>query len=401
VEEKDVITSILDNRLSLVEVGAQPDTTITFLTGIASGFGWAGGSVNIGPFQIGNKPAAVSGRLSVSGAISTAGFVARTLGGSEMELTGLQVGTIPQRIVTLASPAPIKVAAMEVTFSPPARPDTRSGITREAYTVDPGQPAWQFSALKKLSDLVEEHHSAKSHHLQPGAQGLAAKLIRWVEVDDLPVPAISVGCSGTIWFQWNYHGRQLKVEIASRQLVFLQVFADGLVREIKAARNVPDTCRTLARWLVRGEMTEEMYEYVVAARKGSILAKLIIDRALESYRRPTGYEGSLVEAAWQLEEIGPPSWPVLRELLRSMGTECEYFLAAVVRLEGIAPQYRLSALLDAARNPDANVRSRLLELLDEMSGDVREQVLRELTAIDRPDDSVTDQAREAMQQQAC
>jgi hypothetical protein len=98
--------------------------------------------------------------------------------------------------------------------------------------------------------------------------------------------------------------------------------------------------------------------------------------------------------------MGQEAWPVLRELLLAVAPECEYFLGAVVRLEGVAPQHRLTALLAAARNPDSNVRSRMLELLEEMPGELRGQVLRELTAEDRPDDSVTDRAREAGHEQA-
>ena len=124
------------------------------------------------------------------------------------------------------------------------------------------------------------------------------------------------------------------------------------------------------------------------------LAVRMLRSALERYRRPDGHEGHLVEAAWQIGQMGPEAWPVLRDLILAGGPECEYFLGAAVRLEGIASQDRLTTLLAAARNPDANVRSRLLELLEEMPGFLRAEVLRELMAEARPDDSVTDRARE-------
>ena len=130
------------------------------------------------------------------------------------------------------------------------------------------------------------------------------------------------------------------------------------------------------------------------------LAGHILRDALERYRRPDGYEGHLVEAAWQLEQMGREAWPVLRDLVLAEAQECEHFLGAVVRLEGVAPPQRLTALLAAARNPDPNVRSRLLELLEEMPGDLRREVLRELTVPARPDDSVTERAREAAHEQA-
>ncbi len=108
-----------------------------------------------------------------------------------------------------------------------------------------------------------------------------------------------------------------------------------------------------------------------------------------------------MEAAWQLEQTGAEAWPALRDLLTAGTPESEYFLGAVVRLEGVAPSDRLAALLAAARNPDANVRSRLLELLEEMPGDMRTELLRELAAEGRPDDGATDQARQAGQERAC
>jgi len=134
------------------------------------------------------------------------------------------------------------------------------------------------------------------------------------------------------------------------------------------------------------------------SRDRTAQAKEILRCALERFRRPDGYEGYLVDAAWQLEQLGAAAWPVLRELILTEAKECEYFLGAVVRLEGVAPQERLIVLRAAACNPDGNVRSRLLELLEEMSGDLRGKVLQELTVVARPDDSVTDRAWEAVQE---
>src|SRR5437773_2595916 len=65
------------------------------------------------------------------------------------------------------------------------------------------------------------------------------------------------------------------------------------------------------------------------------VARQTLRAALERYRRPDGYEGYLVESAWQLEQMGREAWPVLRELLLAGAPECEYFLGAVVRLEGV------------------------------------------------------------------
>ena len=65
---------------------------------------------------------------------------------------------------------------------------------------------------------------------------------------------------------------------------------------------------------------------------------------LARYRRPDGYEGHLVEAAWAAwsrwgTTHGPRCGP-----LKAGTPECEYFLGTVVHLEGVTPKDRLTAL---------------------------------------------------------
>jgi hypothetical protein len=123
------------------------------------------------------------------------------------------------------------------------------------------------------------------------------------------------------------------------------------------------------------------------------LARTILKNALERYRRADGYEGHLVEAAWQLELMGREAWPALSELASARVPECEFFLDAMIRTGGVPPQDRRRAFLAAAKNPDANTRSRLLELLDDLAGDLRNDVLLALASPDLPEDDVTDRAR--------
>jgi hypothetical protein len=88
----------------------------------------------------------------------------------------------------------------------------------------------------------------------------------------------------------------------------------------------------------------------------------ILENALNEYRKPTGYEGVLVEAAGQLEQIGLEAWPVLKEFLLSDAPECEYFLPVAYRLKGIPVQERQSVLQTVVKSKNANTLSRLLEL---------------------------------------
>ncbi|MBI1915076.1 MAG: hypothetical protein HYS12_10115 [Planctomycetes bacterium] len=129
--------------------------------------------------------------------------------------------------------------------------------------------------------------------------------------------------------------------------------------------------------------------------EATLQARLILNDALHRYRQPDGYEGDLVEAAWQLEEIGKDAWPALSELAFSCLPESEFFLGAIVRIEGVSPTDRRSVLLAAAKNPDVNVRSRLLELVEELSADLKCEVVAVLAACGNPDDAVTNRAQDA------
>lgn len=126
------------------------------------------------------------------------------------------------------------------------------------------------------------------------------------------------------------------------------------------------------------------------------LAKNILAEAIQRYRATEGYEGYLVDAAWQLQQIGKDAWSVLRDTVASSSPESEYFLATIVRMPNIPPNDRIKALRFAAKNCDANVRGRLLELVDEMTENHRSTILHELAAPQRPDDDVTDRARELL-----
>ena len=127
------------------------------------------------------------------------------------------------------------------------------------------------------------------------------------------------------------------------------------------------------------------------------LARQIVSEAIRRYRQPDGYEGYLVEAAWQLEQIGKDAWPILAEIARARIPECEYFLADMIRAEGVSLTEQLSVLRAAARNPDANVRSRLLELASELPLDLKHKIVSVLASHQTQDDAL-DRARDYQHQ---
>ena len=124
----------------------------------------------------------------------------------------------------------------------------------------------------------------------------------------------------------------------------------------------------------------------------------ILRAAIEKYRSPNGYEGHLLEAAVLLETFGQEAWPVLENLAQSGVAECEYFVAAIVRLRAVEASEKRSALLALARNSDPNTRSRLLELLDELPREFRKEILRVLSSASPTclPDEVTERAGEAL-----
>ncbi len=123
-------------------------------------------------------------------------------------------------------------------------------------------------------------------------------------------------------------------------------------------------------------------------------AQAILDRALERYRRPNGYEGDLVDTAGQLMEHGTAAWPCLRALAKQRVPECEFFVHAIVAARGVPPREKTAALLDLAANRSLNTRSRLLEYIDDLPTAMLNVVLRQLCDAGQPDDDATDRARE-------
>jgi hypothetical protein len=139
-------------------------------------------------------------------------------------------------------------------------------------------------------------------------------------------------------------------------------------------------------WLLFAANTEPKLTELLKTRQ-------IIKEALRRYRAPDGYEGDLVDAAWKVEQMGSGAWPALSELASEDIPEVEYFVGSIVRLKGVEPKARELVLQAIARNHDPNVRSRLLELLDEIHEESRRLILRTMAGIALLQDDVSERAR--------
>ncbi len=139
-------------------------------------------------------------------------------------------------------------------------PSHERALTRKAYKVDLDKP-WQFEAMKKLENLAALPKGWDSYGGEPlraDVRDLAARLIGWIEMDDLPVPAVVLGSAGTVQFEWKHKGRELEVEVLSGDsLGFLKVSEDGDMEEGRVVRDLPDASRGLIRWLLHGEAAED------------------------------------------------------------------------------------------------------------------------------------------------
>jgi hypothetical protein len=126
------------------------------------------------------------------------------------------------------------------------------------------------------------------------------------------------------------------------------------------------------------------------------LANDLVRDAIRRYRGLSGFEGDIVEAAWEVEQLGIDAWPTLEELAGSGLAECEFFVGAMARIADVPDKDRSRVLRKIANNPNIQVRARLLEIIDELPSHIRSPLLAALASEARLDDSVSQRARERL-----
>lgn len=145
----------------------------------------------------------------------------------------------------------------------------------------------------------------------------------------------------------------------------------------------------------RVENLEDTPLYVVEVDVQSTVIRLIVD-SVRAYRGPDGFEGDILEAVDQIERLGAKAWPTLSMIAAVPFPELEYFLGSIVHISGVSSEDRIVALLSATRNDSPNVRSRLLELADELPDQDCLRLIKGIASSDF-DDDVTDRALEKLQ----
>jgi hypothetical protein len=117
-------------------------------------------------------------------------------------------------------------------------------------------PDWLVETLKKLEKLSQLPHNWDSYGAQPvrpDVLGLSVRILGSLEEEDLPVPLVTAGSSGTVQLEWEVEGRGLEMEILGEGRVgYLKVHPDGRMEEGEVSP-LQEGLRDLLRWLLDAE----------------------------------------------------------------------------------------------------------------------------------------------------
>jgi hypothetical protein len=114
---------------------------------------------------------------------------------------------------------------------------------------------WTLEAARKLEMIGRLHHNWDSYGglpLKPEVKKLALRLLGWLGMGDLPVPAVVLGSNGTVQMEWRSNGKELEVELRDDDTIeYLKASPDGTIEEGEAVQDLPRRLRELAHWLSR------------------------------------------------------------------------------------------------------------------------------------------------------
>lgn len=106
------------------------------------------------------------------------------------------------------------------------------------------RPQWLSQSIVRVLKLPKELP------LRPGVEGMAIGLLRSIEADEIPVPAIWSTSRGTIRIDWEHGGRRVCLSITGHDRYDCRMF-DGRgsfpLRTVSAGRL--DEMRCLIGWL--------------------------------------------------------------------------------------------------------------------------------------------------------
>jgi hypothetical protein len=128
------------------------------------------------------------------------------------------------------------------------------GNTTAPMLVLYGVNDWVAEAAKKLeaiSGLQAGWDSYGGRPLTPAAKRSTVEVIRTLEGEDLPVPAVALCSGGTVQLEWRHNGRELDIDVGKGdEYEYVTCDQAGQVKEGRADRYSPSELSKLARWLL-------------------------------------------------------------------------------------------------------------------------------------------------------
>jgi hypothetical protein len=116
---------------------------------------------------------------------------------------------------------------------------------------------WVLEAVKKLDAIGKLRRGWDSYDglpLSAGAKRMTFDALEWLKGQNLPVPAVVLGSSGTVNLEWRTNGKELELELGLGEggaIEYVKVDAQGEMEEGVESAAIEERLRTLTDWLRR------------------------------------------------------------------------------------------------------------------------------------------------------
>lgn len=126
-----------------------------------------------------------------------------------------------------------------------------------ALSFDASTPTWVIEAARKLDALGSLGRNWDSYGglpISPGARAITFDALGWLKNQDLPVPAVVLGSSGTVHLEWRSNGKKLELGFGENGMSeYLKVDRHGTAEDDEdmecADAEAREKITYLAEWL--------------------------------------------------------------------------------------------------------------------------------------------------------
>ena len=131
-----------------------------------------------------------------------------------------------------------------------------TSVTMDALTLGHETANWVIAATRKLDKLGRLGPNWDSYGglpLSPESRSVVVAVLRWLEREDLPTPAVVLGSAGNVQFEWRGKGKELDVDIrGGNQVEFMKLTPSGRIEEGQVSKNLEGRLRDLSQWFLHG-----------------------------------------------------------------------------------------------------------------------------------------------------